>query len=84
MPLVWIREYPSPGGKNKILTTTMGASIDLVCEDLRRLVVNGAYWATGLTDQIKADANVAPVGEFEPTFFGFGKYTKGVLVKDYQ
>jgi type 1 glutamine amidotransferase len=84
MPLVWIREYPSPGGKNKILTTTMGAAIDFKCEDLRRIVVNGAYWATGLTDQIKADLNVDPVGEYDPTFFGFGKFKKGVLVKDHQ
>jgi type 1 glutamine amidotransferase len=83
MPLVWIREYPSPGGKNKILTTTMGAAIDFKCEDLRRIVVNGAYWATGLEDQIKADANVEPVGEFDPTFYGFGKFKKGVKVKDH-
>lgn len=84
MPLVWTREFPTPGGKSQILTTTMGAATDLENEDLRRIVVNGAYWATGMADKIKADFNVDPVGEFEPTFFGFNKFKKGVLVKDHQ
>jgi hypothetical protein len=84
MPLVWTRSYPTPGGPCKILTTTLGAAIDFTNEDTRRLVVNGTYWATGLTDQIKADLNVAPMGEYDPSFFGFKKYKKGVLVKDHQ
>ncbi|MBD3675136.1 MAG: ThuA domain-containing protein [Planctomycetaceae bacterium] len=84
MPLVWTREYPTPGGKSKILTTTMGAAVDFLNEDQRRLVVNGTYWATGLTDQITADLNVKPVGDYNPTFFGFNKFKKGVFVKDHQ
>lgn len=83
MPLVWVREFPSPGGHNKILCTTMGASVDFESEGLRRLIVNGAYWATGLENKITSDANVEPVGEYKPTFFGFNKFTKGVKVSDH-
>jgi len=84
MPLVWTRTYPTPGGPCQIMTTTMGAAIDFVNEDLRRLVVNSTYWATGLSEMIKDDLNVEPVGEYDPSFFGFKKYKKGVLVKDHQ
>lgn len=84
MPLVWTREYPTPAGKTRILTTTMGAAIDLKNEDLRRIVVNGTYWGTGLSELITDDLNVEPVGEFEPSFFGFNKFKKGVFVKDHQ
>jgi hypothetical protein len=43
---------------NKILTTTMGAAVDLESEGLRRLIVNGCYWAVGLENKIPAKANV--------------------------
>jgi type 1 glutamine amidotransferase len=84
MPLVWVREYPSPGGRNKILCTTMGASVDFENEGLRRLIVNGAYWATGFADKIPDRADVDPVGDYHPTFFGFNKFTKGVKVSDHK
>ena len=45
-PIAWTRDYKNAAGKtNKILTTTMGAATDLTDENLRRLVVNGVYWA---------------------------------------
>ena len=84
MPLVWIREYPTRSGKNKMLVTTMGAATDFENEDLRRLVVNGAYWATRMSDQITPTLNVEIVGEYNPTPFGFKKYKKGVKVEDHK
>lgn len=79
MPIAWIRSYSSVSGKKaKIFTTTMGASVDLISEDLRRLVVNACYWATGMEQQIPAQNNVELVGEYNPTMFGFGKYQKGL------
>ncbi len=79
MPIAWIRSYSSASGKKaKIFTTTMGASVDLISEDLRRLVVNACYWATGMEQQIPAQNNVELVGEYNPTMFGFGKYQKGL------
>lgn len=79
MPLVWMRDYKgSTGNTSKILCTTIGAAIDLKSEDLRRLFVNATYSLTGLEVPKKAD--VTPVGEYEPSMFGFNTYKKGVKV----
>lgn len=68
--LAWLREYTSPGGaKGESFCTTMGAAVDLVSADARRLVVNAAYHLTGL-DVPKA-ANVDFVDPFYPSFYGF-------------
>jgi Trehalose utilisation len=85
MPLVWIRAYTADSGKSsKILATTMGAAVDFEDEGLRRLLINGAYWAVGLEGQIPAKANVDYVGEYHPTAFGFGKYKRGVKPEEYE
>jgi len=83
MPLVWIREYKGESGNtNRIVTTTMGASVDLENKGLRRLLVNGVYWAVHLEDKIPEKSNIDYVGEYKPTFFGFGKHQKGVKPED--
>jgi len=85
MPLVWVRNYTSESGKTaRIICTTMGASMDLQSEDLRRLCVNACYWGMGLEDKIPARSDVAYVGEYKPTPFGFGKYTQGVKPADHE
>jgi hypothetical protein len=56
--------------------STIGAAIDMKSEDLRRLFVNAAYDLTG--QQVPAGADVAPVGEYNPSMFGFNKFKKGV------
>lgn len=85
MPLVWIQEYQVDEGKpGTAICTTMGASVDFKCEDLRRLVVNSCYWALGMGDKITPDLIVEPVGEFKPTFYGFGEFKKGVKPGDYK
>lgn len=82
MPITWLSEYQGATGKKApILCTTIGAAIDLKSEDLRRLFVNSAYSLTGLTVPKKAD--VTPVGEFNPSMFGFNTYIKGVKVSDH-
>jgi len=83
MPLVWLRSYTGGSGKTTFTcTTTMGASVDLQSEGLRRLLVNAAYYAVGLADKIPAAANVNCVGEYKPTWFGFGKFKPGVKPSD--
>jgi hypothetical protein len=83
MPLVWIREYRGDQQRvSQIVTTTMGAGVDLQNEDLRRLLVNAAYWTTGLADKIPDRADVEYVGEYNPLWFGFGKFAKGVRPDD--
>lgn len=72
MPLAWTRVIPRDNGSaNRVFCTTMGASVDLANEGLRRLVVNACYWATGLEDAIPAKSDVEIEGKYEPTFYGF-------------
>jgi len=83
MPLAWVRQYKGESGKSsKVFTTTMGASVDLESEGLRRLLVNACYWAVGLEDKISAQGNVDYVSEFKPLWFGFGKFKPGVKPAD--
>ena len=68
--LAWLHPYEAPNGKNgTTFCTTMGASVDLVSEDLRRLLVNSVYFLTGLKVPEKADVNY--VDPFYPSFYGF-------------
>jgi len=78
MPIAWSRLYKSPSGKTaRIVTTTMGASQDLLSEGFRRLLVNACYWSLGMEDRIPARANVELVGEYLPHPFGSNTYEKG-------
>ena len=84
MPLAWIKTYTSEEGEAaRVFCTTMGASVDLPSEGLRRLLVNGCYWCVGLEDQIPARSNADIVGEFEPTYFGFAAHKKDMRPSDY-
>lgn len=69
--LAWLRQYTAPNGtrKGQAFCCTAGAAVDLVNEDLRRLVVNASYFLTGL--EVPAQAEVAYVDPFYPSFFGF-------------
>ncbi|MHC5543771.1 hypothetical protein ACYOEI_36555, partial [Singulisphaera rosea] len=79
MPVAWVKTYTGTAGKAaRIFTTTMGASVDLQNEGVRRLLVNAAYWAVGLEDKISGQSDVAIVGEFQPRPFRFGGFRAGV------
>ncbi|HRI42815.1 MAG TPA: ThuA domain-containing protein [Fimbriimonadaceae bacterium] len=79
MPIVWIRRAANEAGKaNRVVTCTMGAATDLLDENLRRLLVNSAYWLVGLEGKIPAKADVSLVGKYEPSPFGFGGFRKGI------
>jgi hypothetical protein len=83
MPVVWTRSYVLPGGTpGQAVATTMGSSIDLQSEGLRRVLVNAAYWLTGLEAQMPEKADVAIVGTYEPLPFGFGAHRKGLRPAD--
>ena len=73
-PSSWLRPYTAPNGtKGTSFCTTMGASVDLVSEGLRRIIVNAAFYLNGL--EVPPNANVAYVDPFYPTFYGFIKDT---------
>ena len=84
MPMVWIKTYTGDeGNTSRVLNTTMGASVDLESEGLRRLLVNGCYWGMEMEDDIPDKSVVDYVGDYTPTFFGFGTFTKGVRPEDH-
>lgn len=79
MPLVWSKVYKLDAGRpGSAVVTTMGAAVDLQNAGLRRLLVNACYRLTGMENQIPANADVDYVGDYHPTWFGFGKFVKGV------
>jgi len=82
MPVVWARIHANDNGtKNRILTTTMGSATDLENEGLRRLVVNGVYWGLDLRVPDKADVRL--VDPYEPSFYGFDGFRKGLHASDF-
>ena len=84
MPVAWVKSYSVDGGPSgRVFTTTMGASIDMESEGVRRLLVNACYWAAGLEESIGSRTEVAIVGKFKPTMYGFRKEkTSGVIPAD--
>jgi hypothetical protein len=76
MPLVWTKSYQIPereglpaGKEGKVICSTIGASVDLKSEDLRRLFVNSVYWGVGLDVPAKATVNIPDA--YQPSYFGF-------------
>jgi len=83
MPVAWVKSYTGPSGKSaRVFATTMGASQDLESEGLRRLLVNAAYWAIGLEDNIPQKTEVDLVGDYRPLPFKPGGAAKGVKPSD--
>lgn len=86
IPVAWTKtyQYDETSPEGRVFTTTMGAATDLTSEDFRRLVINAAYWATGLEDQITEDISVEIPFSFNPTPFGFNGFVKGKKPEDYE
>lgn len=83
MPVVWTRVHRHENGtSSRILTITMGAATDFEDEGLRRLVVNGVHW--GLEMDVPAKADVAYVDEYQPSFYGFDGFRKGLRPSDFE
>lgn len=71
MPLAWLKPYTSPSGDKTGTTfaTTAGAAVDFSDANLRRLVVNAAYFLLDLP--VPEGADVEPVDRYVPSFYGF-------------
>ena len=84
MPIAWTNSFAGRSGKSaRVFTTTMGAASDLVSEGLRRLIVNCVYWSLGMEKKIPKRTKVDLVGDFRPTFFGFGKFRRDLKPSDF-
>jgi type 1 glutamine amidotransferase len=85
MPVAWTKDYQIENGKKgKVFTTTMGSSVDLESEDLRKLIVNATFWCLDMSEEITEKMKVAIVGDYQPTMFGFGTFRKGMRVEDFK
>jgi hypothetical protein len=84
MPVAWTHSFTGSSSKTaRVFATTMGSSVDLANEGLRRLIVNATYWCLGMENKIPAKSDVDLVGRYEPTPFGFGKHQRGVKPSDH-
>ncbi len=70
MPIAWTKTYQIPGGQaGRAYTSTIGSSSDMLNEGVRRLLVNGLFWAMDLS--VPARANVDLIGDYQPSAYGF-------------
>jgi hypothetical protein len=83
MPVAWIRQPNPETGTGRIFCSTMGASIDLKDKFLRRLLVNGIYWCMGMESDISLERCVCPVGDYDPSYYGFTKGPTGKLPQEF-
>ena len=69
MPVAWTKSYRLPEGRQgRVFATTMGASTDILSDGVRRMIVNGVYWALGMEERIPEDgADATIVGDYNPT-----------------
>jgi hypothetical protein len=83
MPTIWLRDYKGETGKTtQAICSTIGSAVDFESEGLRRVIVNACYFALGLAEKIPAKSDVTYVGEYKPSWFGFGKFVKGIKPAD--
>ncbi|MBK6939036.1 MAG: hypothetical protein IPH13_02365 [Planctomycetes bacterium] len=83
MPIAWVRERAMGEGKTqRVFTATFGSAQAFTREGSRRLFVNACDWALGDEDSIRAETDVALVGTYEPSPFGFGGFQRGVKPAD--
>ena len=78
-PVAWTKTYTGhEGNKARVFFTTLGHPYDFREESMRKLALNGIYWALGLEDQIpEGGVNAETVYPYEPNNSGFGdKYKK--------
>ncbi len=79
MPMAWTREVLVPAGSSqRILTTTIGSSQDLLDPNFRRLLVNGVYWCLEMEDDMPENVTIDLVGDYKPSPAGIGKAATGV------
>ncbi|KAF0177945.1 MAG: signal peptide protein [Limisphaerales bacterium] len=67
MPFAWFKTYTAPSGRQgRSFTTTAGASLDWLNEDLRRMMVNAMLSLTGHEKEIPERTDVSFVDDYQP------------------
>lgn len=77
-PVAWTKSYTgSKGIKARVFFTTLGHPYDFKMPEVRKLALNGIYWALGKENDIpKEGTNVTLDFAYEPNNSGFGKQYK--------
>jgi uncharacterized protein len=76
--VAWTNSYTGKSGKTaRVFFTTLGHPKDFKEVSMRKLALNGIYWALGLENKIPADGvNAEVIGTYEPSNSGFGEKFK--------
>jgi uncharacterized protein len=80
-PVAWTKNYKGKSGKTaRVFFTTLGHPYDFKDVSMRKLALNGIYWALGLEKKIpKQGVNADLVSTYNPNNSGFGeKFKKGL------
>jgi uncharacterized protein len=80
-PVAWTKSYATKSGKSaRVFFTTLGHPFDFKEVSMRKLALNGIYWALGLEKKIPQEGvNADIIGEYAPNDSGFGeKFKKGL------
>ncbi len=83
VPVVWTRSYEgSDDQTGRVFTTTHGAGEDFLNDGFRRMLINAAFWALSMEDEIEPTNVVDLVGPYNPVLFAFDGYRLGVRPSD--
>ena len=75
--VAWTQNYPGEMGTSRVFFTTLGHPYDFFDENMRRLSVQGIFWALGLENSIPEHGlNVDFSMEYDPNPAGFGQQFK--------
>lgn len=77
-PVAWTKTYTGAGGKAaRVFFTTLGHPFDFKETAVRKLALNGVYWALGLENKIPKNGVKADLtAPYEPNNSGFGEKFK--------
>lgn len=82
LPVAWFKNWMTSEGKiARVFHTTMGSGTDLQCADLRRMIINAAYWGMGMESVITPTSSVDIVCDYKPLETGFDYKELGVVPK---
>lgn len=82
LPVAWFKYWQTSEGKTaRVFQSTMGSGTDLECADLRRLIINAAYWSMGMEAAVDPARSVDIVGTYKPLESGFNYAELGVVPK---
>ncbi len=78
--VAWKHHYAGENGTSRVFFTTLGHPADFFDVNMRRLSIQGIFWALGLEDSIPEQGlNVDFTSKYDPNPAGFGQqYKQGI------